>query len=124
MANDPTRAIAKYYAKASPARTIAVVTPLVTGMKVNAAVVFEQIITMEQQVRQTLNASGVSVIQYPFFLCFGRQIWSKIRKGMAGESLAEEVALLLASWVARGLSQAVLQAVRTDVFNVSAPIAP
>jgi len=32
--------------------------------------------------------------------------------------------LLVTKWTARGLTQAVLQAIRTDVFNVSAPIAP
>lgn len=124
MANDPTKAIAKYGAKVTPARTVAVTAPLIPGMKVNAAVVFEQIITMEQQVRATINSSGVSVIQYPFYLNFGRQMWSKIRKGMAGESLAQEAAILIAYWTAQGLTQAVLQAIRSDVFNVSAPLAP
>jgi hypothetical protein len=32
--------------------------------------------------------------------------------------------VLIAKWVARGLTQSVLQAIRTDVFNVAAPIAP
>jgi len=30
---------------------------------------------------------------------------------------------VIAKWVARGLTQAVLQAIRTDVFNVVAPSA-
>ena len=31
---------------------------------------------------------------------------------------------VIAKWVARGLTQSVLQAIRTDVFNVAAPVAP
>ena len=42
----------------------------------------------------------------------------------AGEALAVEAAVLTAKWKARGLTEAVLQGIRTDVFNVSAPIAP
>jgi hypothetical protein len=37
---------------------------------------------------------------------------------------SREAATLIAKWVARGLTQAVLQAIRTDVFNVAAPTAP
>jgi hypothetical protein len=33
-------------------------------------------------------------------------------------------AILVAKWKARGLTEAVLQAIRTDVFNVVAPVAP
>jgi hypothetical protein len=32
--------------------------------------------------------------------------------------------VLIAKWVARGLTQAVLQAIRTDCFGVAAPIGP
>jgi hypothetical protein len=30
----------------------------------------------------------------------------------------------LQKWVSRGLTQAVLQDIRTDVFNIAAPVAP
>ena len=69
-------------------------------------------------------AGGVSTIQYPFYLCFGREMWSLSRKEISGESMAKEVAVLITKWTARGLTQAVLQAIRTDVFNVAAPVAP
>jgi hypothetical protein len=50
-------------------------------------------------------------------------MWSKSQK-MAGETLAKEAAVLIAKGVARGLNQAVMQAIRSEVFNVPAPIAP
>jgi hypothetical protein len=34
------------------------------------------------------------------------------------------VAILVTKWTARGYTSAVLQAIRTDVFNVVAPVAP
>ena len=77
---------------------------------------------MELQVKQVCDGAGVSTIQYPFFLCFGREMWSLTRKDISGESMAKEAAVLIAKWKARGLTEAVLQGIRTDVFNVSAPI--
>jgi hypothetical protein len=80
---------------------------------------------MELQVKQTCDASGVSVIQYPFYLCFGREMWHMTHQNeMSGESAAQEAAVLITKWTARGLTSSVLQAIRTQVFNVGAPIAP
>ena len=121
---DPARRIENWSAKVTPERTAEQVTPQLTSIKQNAAHVMNDIVQMETQVRQVLNGAGVPTIQYPFYLCFGRELWSRIRNGMDGESLAMETAILIAKWVARGLTQSVLQSVRTDVFNVSAPIAP
>ena len=121
---DPARRIENWSAKVTPERTAEQVTPQLTSIKQNAAHVMNDIVQMETQVRQVLNGAGVPTIQYPFYLCFGRELWSRIRNGMDGESLAMETAILIAKWVARGLAQSVLQSVRTDVFNVSAPIAP
>jgi len=70
------------------------------------------------------DGAGVRTIQYPFYFCFAREMWSLVRKEISGESLATEAATLVAKWVARGLTPAVLQAIRTDVFNVAAPIGP
>jgi hypothetical protein len=66
----------------------------------------------------------VPTIQYPFYLNFGREIWALTRKEVSGESLAQEAAVLVAKWTARGLTAPVLQAIRSEVFNVPAPIAP
>ena len=43
------------------------------------------------------------------------------RTNVSGEGLATEAATLIGKWVARGLSQSMLEAIRTQVFNVSAP---
>jgi hypothetical protein len=79
---------------------------------------------MELQVKQVCDGLGCPTIQYPFYLCFGREMWSLVRKDISGESMALEAATLIGKWVSRGLTQATLQAIRTGVFNVGAPIAP
>jgi hypothetical protein len=121
---DPAKRIENWSAKMTAERTADQVTPQLTSIKQNAATVMNDIVQMETQVRQVLNGSGVPTIQYPFYLCFGRELWSRIRNGMEGESLAIEAAVLPAKWVARGLTQGVLEDIRTDVFNVSAPVTP
>jgi len=84
---------------------------------------FDDIYAMEGEVRQVLNAAGVSVIQYPFFFAFGRQVW-KLAQRISGESAAIEAAILVAKWAARGLSQTVLETIRFQVFGISAPAGP
>jgi hypothetical protein len=121
---DPARRIAKWDAKFDTTRIKSTLDTMRPAMLQNVTAVFPMITAMESQVKQTCDAAGVPTIQYPFYLCFGREIWALTRREISGESMAQEAATLIAKWVARGLTQAVLQSIRTDVFNVSAPSAP
>jgi len=121
---DPTRRIAKWNAKFDTERVKGALDAMRPTMLQNVTAVFPMITAMEIQVKQVCDGKGVPTIQYPFYLNFGREIWALTRKEVSGESLALEAATLIAKWVARGLTQSVLQAIRTDVFNVAAPIAP
>ena len=124
MATDPTKRIAKWDAKFKTDRVKAILDDMRPGMLSHVQAVFPLIASMEGQVKQVLDGAGVPTTDYPWYLDFGREIWRLQRNEVSGESLAQEAAVLIAKWVARGLTQAVLQAVRTDVFNVAAPIAP
>ena len=93
-------------------------------MLASFSAVTPMITAMELQVKQVCDLDGATVIQYPFYLCFGREMWAMIRKDISGEAAAVEAATLISKWVSRGLVQSVLQHIRTGVFNVSAPIAP
>jgi len=121
---DPTKRTQNWDHKFDTARIKAMLDTKRPKMLEHVEAVFSSIALMETQVKQVCDGSGVPTIQYPFYLCFGREMWSKCRKEMSGESLAQEAAVLIAKWVGRGLSQAVLQTIRSDVFNVPAPIAP
>jgi hypothetical protein len=121
---DPTRRIAKWNAKYDTTRIKATLDEMRPTMLQNVTAVFPLITAMELQVKQVCDGSGVSTIQYPFYLNFGRELWALSRKDISGESYAKEAAILITKWTARGLTQAVLQAIRTDVFSVAAPVAP
>ena len=121
---DPAKRIAKWNAKYDTERVKGALDAMRPAMLANVTAVFPMITAMELQVKQVCDGAGVPTIAYPFYLCFGREMWALIRRDISGESLAQEAATLIAKWVARGLTQAVLQAIRTDVFNVAAPIAP
>jgi len=121
---DPTRRIAKWNAKFNTERIKATLDDMRPTMLQNVTAVFPLITAMELQVKQVCDGSGVSTIQYPFYLNFGRELWALSRKDISGESYAKEAAILVTKWTARGLTQAVLQAIRTQVFNVAAPVAP
>jgi len=124
MPIDPTRRIENWNEKYNLERVAAILTAKRPKMLEHASSVVPLMAAMELQVKQVCDGAGVPTIQYPFYLCFGREMWSLSRKDISGESLAQEAATLIAKWVARGLTSAVLQAIRTDVFNVAAPIAP
>ena len=76
------------------------------------------------QTKQMLAAIGVSGILYPSYCAFASEVAAAREKLGAGEALAIEVATLLAKWQSRGLAQATLEAIRTQVFNIGAPVGP
>ncbi|MBM3331718.1 hypothetical protein FJY68_07710 [candidate division WOR-3 bacterium] len=124
MPIDPTKRIANWNEKYNLERVNAILTEKRPTMLQNVSAVMPLIAAMELQVKQVCDGAGVPTIQYPFYLCFGREMWKLSRSDISGESLAKEAAVLIAKWKARGLTEAVLQAIRTDVFNVVAPVAP
>jgi len=124
MPMDPTKRIDNWNTKYNLERVNAILTEKRPKMYEHVQARVVSLASMENQVKQVCDSSGVPTIQYPFYLCFGREMWSLQDKEISGESLAVEAAVLVAKWVARGLTQAVLAAIRTDVFNVAAPIAP
>ncbi len=73
------------------------------------------------ETRAVLDMEGVSTITRGFYLSFARSLDKLKRQGLSGESLAIEAAILMSTWVARGLSQHVLETIRTQVFDVGPP---
>ena len=77
---------------------------------------------METDVKQVINAAGVSTSQYVPHLNFGRQLYKLSRqRGISGESFVLGAQVLLDKWAARGLDSAVLARIRTEVFDAVAP---
>ena len=121
---DPAKRIANWNVKYNTERIKATLDEKRPAMLANVTSVFPMITAMELQVKQVCDGIGVPTIDLPFYLNFGREIWALSRKEVSGETLAQAAAVLIAKWVARGLTQSVLESIRTDVFNVSAPVGP
>ena len=115
--------LAKWDLNYDPARIFEINSLYRTVTKQHAAEKFAAQENVELRVKQVLNGIGVSVKDVANYLCFGRTVWSQQQKHH-GEELAMEVQIQLDKWVARGLVQSVLESIRSNVFDVSAPTTP
>ena len=121
MPIDPSQRIMRWNAKFKTDRVKAILDDQLGRMSMNVSAVFPMITAMELQVKQVLDGLGVSMAQYSMYLCFGRELWSLTRKEVSGETAVMEADTLRKKWVDRGLTTAVLEAIRTQVFNIAAP---
>ena len=121
---DPARRIENWNAKYNVERVAAILTEKRPKMLEHVSSVQPMLAAMELQVKQVCAGAGSTVIQIPFYLCFGREMWALSRNELSGEAMAKEAATLIAKWKSRGLIEAVLQGIRSDVFDVPAPIGP
>ncbi|MBM3314794.1 hypothetical protein FJY71_02995 [candidate division WOR-3 bacterium] len=118
---DPTRRLSKWNANFNTERIKGSLDAQRADMWTRVQNVFPALALMETQVKQVLDLEGVSVIQYPFYLSFGRELWHILRIELSGDAAAKEASTILMKWKDRGLSQAVLEAIRSGVFNIGAP---
>ncbi len=114
----------KYDAKYSPANLTRDLTVKLPKMTERFTAVTPMLVAKETAVKQVCDGAGVATISYPFYLCFGRELFALSRREISGESLAVEAALLIAKWVGRGLTQSVLVDIRNGVYGIAAPVAP
>jgi hypothetical protein len=121
---DPAKRIENWNEKYNLERVNAILTEKRPKMLEHMSSVVPMMAAMEIQVKQVCAEAGATVIQIPFYLCFGREMWALTRNELSGEAMAVEAATQIAKWVARGLDTAVLESIRTDVFNVGAPVSP
>ncbi len=113
--------LAKWTAKTNPERVKAILEELRATMSANMQAVLPDLIAVETRTKQVLNQRGTPTIDNPNYLAFARELWRLKRKQFAGDALTRETAILLQKWVGRGLSQPVLEAIRSQVFTVSPP---
>jgi hypothetical protein len=79
---------------------------------------FEELYAAEVEVRERLNLAGVSMIQYPFYLNFGRELWKLVGR-ISGEGAAVESDILAQKWSSRGLDPALLADISFNVFGIA-----
>ncbi len=119
--SDLMKRITKWTAKTNPERVKSTLEELRTMMINNIQTTFPELVMLEAQVRQVLDGESLSLRDYPFYLAFAREVWSKERNGLSGGSLSREVAVLIQKWVGRGLSQTILERIRNEVFSIAPP---
>ena len=73
------------------------------------------------QVKQLCCGHGVPVILLSMYMSYAFELDKLRRQEVSGEALAMEADMYRAKWVARGLLTAVLEDVRSQVFNIPAP---
>jgi len=121
---DVTKRIKRWDVKFDTSRVKATIDGLRNDMFQSVQSTFVQVAEMELSVKQVLDGIGLPTIGYPFYLAYGRELMALRRRGISGESMSLEAQILLDKWVARGLSESALEAIRTQVFDISAPVTP
>ena len=120
--SDPNQRLMSWRIKTDTAKVKEILDDLRPNMLKHYEAAVASLCEMETKARQTLNAAGVHTIMYVPYLSYARQLYKLSRQqGISGESFALGAQVLLDKWAARGLNPVVLAAIRTQVFDVSAP---
>lgn len=75
---------------------------------------------MENETKRVLDTLGTPIIQYPFYLCFARDLWTITRSELiaAQGTVAVSAAKAVTRWHERGLNLDTLNAIRVQVFAI------
>ena len=109
----------QYNAKTAATTVGLKVAAVLAGMKSGFATAINDLVPIEQQVQGLLNAAGVPTIHYPFYLCFGREVWSLSNRGINGATLTLMAQASKDKWTTRGLTSARLIEIADTVFSVT-----
>ena len=115
--------IAKYDVKVDPVTVAAKIGSQVSNMQGNYTAFTNLYVPKMLEVQDVLNTAGVSPMMFGIYYAFAGRLWALGNKA-SGAAAAGEAASLIALYVARGLTQSVLESIRTSVFNISAPVTP
>ena len=126
---NPTDASARYDLKCDPTKGGAVTqgkaAQLVFSLAtVNVKATLQDWYVKVTAIKQTLNALGLPTTNYVNYLAAGGEFYALGRRGIDGESASIAAQTIIDKWVARGLVQSALEAIRTQVFDIAAPVTP
>ena len=120
--SDPTKRTERWMVKYNLERVSKTLADMQGKMAEHYTAAMVGLCAMETDVKQVINACGVSTSQYVPYLNFGRQLYKLSKqRGISGESFAMAAQVLLDKWAARGCDPEVLAKIRTEVFNTPAP---
>ena len=76
---------------------------------------------VRMQVKQICCGCGVATFMLPAYYCFAFEVDRVKEMDLGGDEAAIEADMAMSKWLARGLEQRVLEAIRSQVFNIEAP---
>jgi hypothetical protein len=109
--------IRKYDAKVDPEIVKMRFAQMKPNMVNYATDAFASLVAMEEAVKTILDAQGVLIGQYPFYLSFAREIW-RLKNKFGGQTLFSECDIATAKWRSRGLDPTILNTIKRDVFGI------
>ena len=93
-------------------------TAQVTTMKANYAAHVNDLVPIQESAKSYLDTQGVTPNQYFSYMAFVNELY-RATKSAAGETLFNELMVLICSYVGFGLSCAILEGIATDVFTIA-----
>ncbi len=82
--------------------------------------IFSDICELEEKAKAIIDEEGPSVIAYPFYLTYARELWRLTRK-YGGRELTREIQILEQKWQARDLNPSLMERLRTTLFGITLP---
>lgn len=123
--SDSTKRIASYTYGVNPTRIEEDVIARKPSMVAQERVHFSRLYSIELRVKAVLaSEGGVTSTQLPYYMAYARQVYSTQGHLKGGAQLDSAIAVVLAAWKARGLTEAHLIRIRNEVFSIAAPAAP
>lgn len=114
--------IDKYTSKTVATTTGLKIASGLATMKSEFSSAVQSLAPIEQQIQGILNGeAAVPTSQYPFYLCFGREMWAMNRRGIDGAAAVLRAITLQAKWVDMGLDTTITKKIALDVFNIVVP---
>lgn len=121
MKNDAQR-IAAYIAKTVPTTVGLKVASMLSGMKAGFNSATSDLVDIEIAIQAFCNGEGdIPTIQYPFYMNFGRELWSCQYRGIDGPGLLFKAKAMLIKYTSYGLDAASLKALALAVFSIVLP---
>jgi|YelNatPaOPRAMG01_1025707.scaffolds.fasta_scaffold42533_1 hypothetical protein len=73
---------------------------------------------LEESAKVLIDEGCTSVIKYPFYLAYARELW-RLTKRYGGNMLLQEIRILEMKWEARELDPSLLEKIRVSLFGIN-----
>jgi hypothetical protein len=115
--------IAAYAARMQSSLIDPVLSAMNAQAKANFAAYANEFVPRQQQLRDLLDATGLTANKYLVYEAFNHEVYSAWRR-LSGKSLVEEAKVLVAKYKGMGAVEANLKAILQNVWGITIPATP